>query len=84
MRAKLVRIGNSRGVRLPKPLILEAGLGEDVDLDVQDGTIVIRPLRTRRSGWEESARFLHERGGDASLDTAFPTRFDRGEWRWDG
>jgi antitoxin MazE len=37
MKARLVRIGNSRGVRLPKPLILEAGLGEDVELRVQKG-----------------------------------------------
>ena len=41
MKARLVRIGNSRGVRLPKPLIEEAGLTEDVELQVQEGQIII-------------------------------------------
>ena len=46
MRARLVRIGNSRGVRLPKPLIDEVGLGEIVQLQVRGRTIVIAPERT--------------------------------------
>ena len=41
MKARLVRIGNSRGVRLPKPLILQAGLTDEVELTVQGGAIVI-------------------------------------------
>jgi antitoxin MazE len=41
-KARLVRIGNSRGVRLPKPLIEQAGLSDEVELDVRDGAIVIR------------------------------------------
>jgi antitoxin MazE len=82
-KAKLVRIGNSRGVRLPKPLILEAGLGEDVDLHVHQGTIVIRPAGRIRLGWAESARLMSERGEDVLTD-ASPTGFDQSEWRWDG
>ena len=38
--AKLVAIGNSRGVRIPKAMIEQIGLGEDVELEVVDGTIV--------------------------------------------
>ena len=83
MKVKLVRIGNSRGVRLPKPLILEAGLGEEVDLVVHQGTIVIRPIGRTRSGWAGSARLMRERGEDSLLDIAPATLFDKTEWRWD-
>jgi antitoxin MazE len=82
MKAKLVQIGNSRGVRLPKPMIEEAGLKEDVDLHVHEGTIVIRPIGIARLGWAESARRLHSRAEDALLEPALPTRFDKTEWQW--
>ena len=81
MKAKIVRIGNSRGVRLPKPLIEEAGLGEEVELRVRNGAIVIAPAAGPRAGWAEAARLLRERQEDALEDTG-PTRFDREEWKW--
>ena len=56
MKARLVRIGNSRGIRLPRPLIEEAHLPDDVDLRVEDGTIVIAPAKGVRQGWLEAAR----------------------------
>lgn len=81
MKAKIVRIGNSRGVRLPKPLIEEAGLGEDVQLKVRAGTIVIAPATGPRAGWAAAAKLLRERQGDA-LEPSLPSRFDREDWKW--
>jgi antitoxin MazE len=83
MKARIVRIGNSRGIRLPKPLILEAGLSDQVDLHVHEGTIVIRPIAAARSGWAESAKALHDRGEDSALQDAAPTLFEQNDWRWD-
>ena len=80
-KAKLVRIGNSRGVRLPKPLIEQAGLGEEVELEVRGNTLVIAAERAPRSGWAEAARQLAAAGGDR-VDEPTATRFDREEWRW--
>ena len=82
MKTRLVRIGNSRGVRLPKPLIQEAGLPEEVELRVRQGSIVILPRAGLRSGWAEAARALHLRSGDRLVDEAPPTRFDREGWVW--
>jgi antitoxin MazE len=82
MKTRLVRIGNSRGVRLPKPLILEAGLSEDVELRVQEGAIVIARVALPRSGWTEAAKSLRMRGEDGLLDPPTPTRFDEMEWTW--
>jgi len=82
MKTRLVRIGNSRGIRLPKPLIEEAGLEEEVELRVREGAILILPSRSPRAGWAESARELRERGTDRLLDAPTPTRFEEEEWEW--
>ncbi len=81
MKTKLVRIGNSRGVRLPKPLIEQAGLEEDVQLEVQGNTVVIRAIRSTRAGWAEAAADLADTG-EGLLDPIAPAAFDRDEWTW--
>ena len=82
MRTRIVQIGNSRGIRLPKPLIEEAGLSDEVDLRIREGAIVITPAHAPRSGWAEAARVLRESEDDQLLDPPTATRFDEGEWEW--
>jgi len=82
MKTRIVRVGNSRGVRLPKLLLQQARLADEVELQVKPGRIVIRALRRPRAGWAEAARQAHGRGDDKLLDPPTPTRFDRREWAW--
>lgn len=82
MRAKIVRIGNSRGVRIPKALLLEAGIDGEVDLRVTDEGIVIAPVEATRAGWAEDALLIRERGEGGLLDPTTPTHFDETEWEW--
>jgi antitoxin MazE len=82
MKTRLVRIGNSRGVRIPKPLLEQAGLEDEVELRVVEDGIVIASAREPRAGWEEAARLIRERGEDGLLDAPTPTRFDSDEWQW--
>ena len=82
MRARVVRIGNSRGIRLPRPLLVEAGLTDEVELEVRDGGLLVTPVAGARAGWAEAAAALAARGGDRVDEGALPTRFDRREWRW--
>ncbi|MGH7819642.1 MAG: AbrB/MazE/SpoVT family DNA-binding domain-containing protein [Candidatus Binatia bacterium] len=83
MKTRIVRIGNSRGVRLPKPLLEEAGLPEEVEVRARNGSIIIVPAaRAHRAEWEEAARKLRSRDGDRLLDPPTPTRFDEEEWNW--
>jgi antitoxin MazE len=82
MKARLIRIGNSRGVRLPKPLIEEAGLKDDVQLRVRDGEVIITSVNEPRSGWAEAARHARNQDHDRLLDESTPTEFDQKEWRW--
>jgi len=82
MKAQLVRIGNSRGVRLPKTIIEQAGLTEEVELEVRGNTVVIAAARGARAGWADAARALAASGGDGLMDPETRTRFDEVEWRW--
>ena len=82
MKARIVRIGNSKGIRLPKPLLEQAGLTDEVELEIRDGEIVISRVGRPREGWAEAAQSVARRGEDELLDPAVSTRFDREEWEW--
>jgi len=83
MRTQLVRIGNSRGVRIPKPLIEQCGLRDTVELRVENDCLVISPKRRPRQGWGEAFRAagpaIHN---ELLLETAESNEFDRKEWQW--
>ncbi|HEY7116628.1 MAG TPA: AbrB/MazE/SpoVT family DNA-binding domain-containing protein [Tepidisphaeraceae bacterium] len=97
MKAKLVRIGNSRGIRLPKAVIEQAGLRDaNVELIVRDGEVVLRSPQTRarrkknpRAGWDEQFRKAIARHGNELtdedrewLDAPLDSEFDEKEWTW--
>jgi len=83
MKTRLVRIGNSRGVRIPKPLLEQAGLEDEVHLRVIEGGIVIEAEKAPRAGWAEAAARAREKQDDLLLDRAIASRFDETEWMWE-
>ena len=82
MKTRIVRVGNSRGVRLPKLLLEESGLADEVEIRAEPGRIVIESALVRRAGWAEAARAMAERAEDQLLDAPTPTEFDAEEWEW--
>jgi antitoxin MazE len=80
--SRIVRIGNSRGIRVPKALLQQAQLPEEVELQAEPGRLVVRPARRPRAGWAEAAAQMHARGDDRLLDAAASNRFDAEEWAW--
>jgi antitoxin MazE len=83
MKAELVRIGNSRGVRIPKPIIEQCGLGETVELSVENDRLIISPGRRPRQGWDEAFRATgHGTDDELMLKITEPNEFDHEEWRW--
>lgn len=81
VKARIVAIGNSQGVRIPKPLLEQAGLVGDVELRAESGRIVISAVREPRAGWAKAAAELHVRGEDGLLDSPAPAS-DAEEWEW--
>ena len=84
MTLELVRIGNSRGIRLPKPLIDQCGFGDTVHVTVRGNRLIVSPDRPPRDGWEEAFKAAVAKEGPAELllDTLPANDFDRDEWQW--
>jgi antitoxin MazE len=80
MNARIIRIGNSRGIRIPKSLLEQSRLPDNVRIEARENEIVIRPAP--RHGWEEAFRVMADRRDDLPLDEPPPTSFDETEWEW--
>jgi antitoxin MazE len=81
-KTRIVRIGNSQGIRVPRALLEQAELPEEVELHAQPGRLIVRAARRPRAGWAEAAKAAHQLGDDVLLDEPTTTRFDRDEWTW--
>ena len=81
-KTRIVRIGNSRGIRIPKILLDQARLPDEVELHVEPGRLVVQATRRPRTGWAEAARAMSAARHDPMLDEPTATRFDREEWEW--
>jgi antitoxin MazE len=82
IRSKVVKIGNSRGIRIPRSLLEQAGLTEEVELSVQGDKLIVQSAHLPRQGWD--ARFLEmaEAGDDQMLDEITLSSWDEEEWEW--
>jgi len=82
MRASIVRIGNSQGLRIPKAILEACGIRDEVDLTLDQGRLIVSPLHRRREGWAEAAEGMHAAGEDVLLDEDTGTDFDQTSWEW--
>ena len=73
MQTKIIEIGNSRGIRIPKSFIEEAGLASEVKLRVAESGILTERVYAPRAGWKEAARKLQERGEYGLIDELVPS-----------
>lgn len=81
MKTRIVKVGNSQGIRIPKPLLEQTGLNGEVEIEVRDNTLVIAHTGNFRSGWAKTFQAMAERGDDVLLDD-LPTAstWDEDEW----
>lgn len=82
MRLELTRIGNSRGVRIPKPIIEQCGLHDLVEARVSPEGLVLSPYRAPRHGWEQAFSVSNAPEERLVLEQVAPNTFDIEEWRW--
>jgi antitoxin MazE len=78
----IVRMGNSRGVRIPKIWLEQLHFDKEVEMAIQADRLVIRSARQARQGWDEQFRAMHERGDDHPLDDFPANAWDGREWQW--
>ena len=67
MELSIIKIGNSKGVRLPKALIEKYNIKEKVELILEKGYMILKPISTPRKGWEASFKEMNENGDDQLL-----------------
>lgn len=82
MKANIVTIGNSQGIRIPKILLDQSGLSGEVELEVCDEGILIRSAKKPRGGWNESFRQMAENNDDELIDEFNQTNYAKERWRW--
>jgi antitoxin MazE len=67
MEVSIVQIGNSKGIRFSKTIIEKYNLRDKVDLILEKGQMIIKPLSKPRRGWEEAFKEMSEKGDDRLL-----------------
>jgi len=82
IRTRIVKIGNSQGIRIPKILLEQSGIHAEVEIEVQGDRLTIRSATRLRSGWDEAFAVMAKQQDDALLDEVNTTDWDRVEWDW--
>lgn len=81
MRALIVKIGNSHGIRIPRPLLDQCGFENEVELEVQNNSLVIKARKQTRENWESAFKKMAKKKDD-QLSETIPTDWENGEWEW--
>ncbi len=84
MRVRVVKIGNSRGIRIPKPILEQTGIMEDAELEVEKNRIIIRAISNPRAGWDFAFKTMAEKDDDVLIHGTenISHSWDEEEWQW--
>jgi antitoxin MazE len=81
MEVSVVKIGNSRGIRFSKTIIERYNIRDTVDLILDKGQIIIKPLSRPRKGWEKAFIDMHANGDDKLIIPDIFEEENLEEWR---
>lgn len=84
MKASIIRIGNSHGIRIPKPIIAQCGFEDEVEFSVQNNTLIIKSIKSSRKDWDAAFKKMAAEGDDQLLDPEISnqTDWDESDWEW--
>ncbi len=82
MKAQIIQIGNSQGIRIPKMMLEDTGISGEVELQVLPEGILIRNIKKPRGDWDATFEELAETDDDQPVDQARAGGFERKEWQW--
>ena len=64
MKADIIKIGNSKGIRLPASLLKQCGIDKKVEIEIKHNNIVLKPLKSPRAGWAAAFKEMNKHGDD--------------------
>ncbi len=83
MKARVIKIGNSKGLRIPKPILEQTGIIDEVEIRAEKNQIIIRPVKNIREGWNTAFRKMREKGDDELIvEDGLANTWDEDEWHW--
>ena len=83
VKTRIIRIGNSQGIRIPKPLLEQSGITGEVELEIEEGKIIIHAVEAPRRAWDEAFAAMVAQGDDALLDPdMIASEWDETAWQW--
>lgn len=82
IRSKIIKIGNSHGIRIPRTVLEQAGLTDEVEMTVEGNKLIVQALHHHRQDWEERFAEMAKFGDDQMLDEVPPMQWDEEEWTW--
>ena len=84
MRTRVIKIGNSQGLRIPKPILEQTGIMDDVEIEIEKNQIIIRPVKNVREGWDDAFKVMGQKDDDESIidDENISHSWDDEEWQW--
>lgn len=81
MKALIIKIGNSQGIRIPKPILEQCGFTKEVELEVVNQELIVKALKKPRNNWEVSFKKMAKQQDDKLLETP-TTDWENEEWEW--
>ena len=82
MKAQIIQIGNSQGIRIPKALLEDSRITGNIELELHPEGILIRNAQQPRAGWDEQFKLMAENEDDELTDGNTSTSFEKKEWQW--
>jgi antitoxin MazE len=83
MKVSLVKIGNSQGIRIPKTLIDQCGFSDEIELEVKEDALILRPAKPSRESWDEAfAKHDAAEKPGTQLPDHMSEEWDKTEWTW--
>ncbi len=82
IKTRIIKIGNSQGIRIPKILLEQSGIDTEVEIQVDGDKLTIRKAAETRSGWDEAFGVMSTQQEDVLLDEPIATNWDQEEWEW--
>jgi antitoxin MazE len=82
IRSKVIKIGNSRGIRIPRSILEQVGLTDEVEMKVEGNQLIINAIKNPRFDWEDQFVKMSDAGDDMLLDDISSSLWDDEEWKW--